>query len=187
MVHGDRCGMILIIQINNIPFHYYEFVKPIEDIIKQTTIPFTSLHYKEITPTLLGHADKIIIAGTSLKDNTYLQDVESFKWITRFSNPILGICGGMQLLATVHGEVVETGQEIGLQTITYHKPFLGEKEDQEVYALHNNYVQPQMFAILASSENYPQVIQHPTKPFYGVLFHPEVRNKQMITQFIKSQ
>ena len=184
MVHGDRCHMILLIHINNISFHYYEFIKPIEDIIRKSNLSFTSIHYKKLTPTHLDQAEKVIISGTSLKDNTYLQDVESFKWITTFSKPILGICGGMQLLAAIYNESVYIGQEIGLQTITYHKPFLGETGNQEIYALHNNYVQPHLFDIVASSERYPQVIQHPTKPFYGILFHPEVRNKQMITHFI---
>jgi GMP synthase-like glutamine amidotransferase len=176
--------MILLIQINNIPFHYYEFVKPIEEIIKKSGFPFSSIHYEDLKKTHLTNADRIIIAGTSLKDNAYLKDARAFKWMKTFQHPILGICGGMQLIAMVFDESIRHGQEIGLHTINFHRSFLGEVGEKEGYMLHNNYVEPILFETIATSDQFPQIIKHPKKPFYGVLFHPEVRNKQMITSFI---
>jgi len=178
--------LILIIQIHSIPFHYFEFVKPIEDVIKRSGLPFSSIHYKDLSKHHLENARKIIIAGTSLKDHSYLNDKEKFKWIESFKNPILGICGGMQLLAASFNEKIRRGQEIGLHTICYNNDFLGDTGQKEVYELHNNYVEPEYFQVIATSKQYPQAIKHPECPFYGVLFHPEVRNKQLITYFDES-
>lgn len=176
--------MILIIQIHSIPFHYYEFVKPIEEVIRSSGTPFSSVHYRNITDERIKNAEKIIIAGTSLKDTSYLNDVEKFSWIHTINIPVLGICGGMQILSAFHGEPILKGQEIGLTTINLKQEFLGLIGDLEVYELHNNYVNPNIFETLGHSDQYPQAIKHPEKPFYGVLFHPEVRNKKMLTHFI---
>ena len=179
--------MILLIQIQNIPFHYFEFVKPIEDIIKKSGSSFSSIHYKHISAHDIKKAEKIIIAGTSLKDTSYLSDVEKFSWIDECEIPILGICGGMQILAACFNECLEKGQEIGLHTINFSTEFLGEKDKVEVYELHNMYVEPSLFDVIVSSKRYPQIIAHPQKPFFGVLFQPEVRNKSMIAHFIKEK
>jgi len=179
--------MILIIQIHNIPFHYYEFIKPIEDTVKNIGMPFTSIHYNNITKEHLEKSDKIIISGTSLKDNSFLKDIERFAWIKTYEKPLLGICGGMQLIASVFQEEILKGQEIGLHTITYDNEFLGENKKKEVYELHNYYINTKTFETIARSEKYPQAIKHPQRPIYGVLFHPEVRNKNMIEYFIKNE
>jgi len=176
--------MILIIQIQSIPFHYFEFVKPIDDILKTIDASFSSIHYKQLSNQDIKRAEKIIIAGTSLKDNSYLSDVEKFSWIKDCKIPILGICGGMQILAACFDERIKKGQEIGLHAINFSKEFLGEKDDVEVYELHNYYVKSSYFEVISSSKKYPQIIVHPHKPIYGILFHPEVRNKSMIAHFI---
>jgi GMP synthase (glutamine-hydrolysing) len=178
--------MILIIQIQNIPFHYFEFVKPIEDIILESGFSFKSVHYQRLTKHLIKNSEMIIISGTSLKDNTYLHDKEKFTWITTYQRPALGICGGMQLLALSFDEQILKGKEIGLHSIIYKNEFLGENGKREVYALHNNYIKLKTFETFAQSDLYPQAIKHPEKPLYGVLFHPEVRNKQMIKYFIEN-
>jgi GMP synthase (glutamine-hydrolysing) len=186
VVIGDQGSMILIIQIQNISFHYYEFVKPVEEIIKKCNRKFVSLHYKELTSKLLKQASKIIICGTSLIDNSFLNDEEEFKWIQSYDNPLLGICGGMQILGSIFDEKIVKGQEIGLTQITYINEFLGQNGTKEVYELHNFYVQTKYFDTCALSDRYVQAIKHPQKLIYGVLFHPEVRNQEIIQYFIKN-
>jgi GMP synthase-like glutamine amidotransferase len=176
--------MILIIQIQSMPFHFFEFVKPIEEVVRSSGESFSSVHYMKLSDHDIEKAEKIIIAGTSLKDISYLKDLERFTWINETETPILGICGGMQILASCFEEQIKNGKEIGLHTIRFPQQFLGVKDHVEVYELHNKYVEPSVFDVIASSAVYPQVIAHPQKPFYGVLFHPEVRNKSMITWFI---
>jgi GMP synthase-like glutamine amidotransferase len=177
--------MMLLIQIHSLQFHYYEFVKPIEDILRANHISFISKHYKHLSEIDITNAKKIIICGTSLKDNTFLNDLSYFQWIPPYKGNILGICGGMHLLGLIYNESLEKKQEIGLHRINLKTSFFGEKEEIEVYELHNYCLKPSTFSILAHSKKCPQIIKHPKKPHYGVLFHPEVRNKQLIASFLK--
>jgi len=175
---------MLLIQIHNLPFHYFEFVKPIESILSAQNVSYESLHYKKVSEYSIYDAEKIIICGTSLKDNAFLNDVSYFQWIKQYNGSILGICGGMHLIGLTYNESLIKQQEIGLHSITYKKEFFKEHGRKEVYELHNLCLKPKVFTILAESEKCVQVIKHPQKPIYGVLFHPEVRNKNIIASFI---
>ncbi|MBI2004350.1 hypothetical protein HYS72_02700 [Candidatus Pacearchaeota archaeon] len=66
--------MILIINICKEKLHYFEFVKPIEDILRKENIEYQTIYYKKLTDKELLNKklEKIIICGTSLKDNEYL-------------------------------------------------------------------------------------------------------------------
>ena len=60
------------------------------------------------------------------------------------------------------------------------------KKEFEAYNLHqNSLTNINKFDILAISENDSiQAIKHKHKPFYGIIFHPEVRNESIIKNFI---
>jgi GMP synthase-like glutamine amidotransferase len=105
--------MILLINICKEKLHYLEFVKPIEDILRKDKIVFLTKDYPRISQGDLDKVDKIIICGTSLKDNDFIANIERFKWIKDFNKPILGICGGMQVIGKIFGGVVKKDQEIG--------------------------------------------------------------------------
>lgn len=176
--------MILIITINQIPFHYFEFVKPIEDILERENIEFETINYKKIDRKKIFSYDKIIIAGTSLRDNGFLVDIRKFDWIKQYDKPILGVCGGMHILSMTYDGELQKGQEIGLNQIHFEKEFLGVSGDLEAYELHSFFAVSKDFKIVAHSKNCPQAVVHKDKPFYGVLFHPEVRNKKIIERFV---
>jgi len=178
--------MILLISINKISFHYYEFVKPVEDILRRNNICFQTTQYNDINQKILDKADKIIICGTSLKDNSFVEEITKFEWLKKFDKPVLGICGGMHLLGLVFNGELRKAQEIGLKTIKYKKEFFGFKDDIEVYELHNYYAKSEEFEVIAESEKCIQAVKHKHKPFYAVLFHPEVRNKKLIENFAKN-
>lgn len=178
--------MILIIQICKEKLHYYEFVKPIEDILKNNNINFETCYYKNFFGQSLLKYDKVIISGTGLNDNDFFKNINNFKWIHKFDKPVLGICAGMHILVLQFSGLLKKHGEIGLKNINFKKNFLGLKNKQEVYELHNFYVESKDFEIYAFSEKCPQAVKHRKKPFYGVLFHPEVRNKQVIKNFIKN-
>ena len=183
MENGNRCNMIQLIQICNEKFHYFEFVKPIEDVLKKNGIEFGTTHYKNLSDEIIQNIDKIIITGTSLKDNEFLKNIEFFEWIKEFMKPILGICGGMHILGLIYNGELKKQQEIGLNNIFFIEDFLGLNGKIEVYELHNFYVISKSFNIIAESKKCPQAIKHKEKPFYGVLFHPEVRNKEFLVNF----
>jgi len=176
--------MILIINICKDRLHELEFVKPIEDILKKNNIPSITKHYKEIKEYDSISAKKIIICGTSLKDTKYLENAEDFGWLKNFNKPILGICGGMQLLALIHNGKLHKNCKIGSNKIEFNKPFLNIKEERNVYSLHNLTAISDEFITFDNSTT-PQAIKHKHKEIYGTLFHPEVRNKDLILNFCK--
>jgi len=183
MENGNRGKMILIIKTPNRKLHDLEFVKPIEDILKKNKFEFISVHYSKINKELLKTTDKIIISGTSLKDNTYLDSINEFDWIEEFDRPILGICGGMHILGLVYKGEIKKRQEIGLTKIIFKYDFLGFQGEHLVYELHNLNIESNKFNTVALSENSIQAIKHKKKLFFGVQFHPEVRNKNLILHF----
>ena len=106
--------MILIVQICKEILHYLEFVKPIEDVLRKNNIEHEIVRYKNLTKKKLSQSEKVIISGTSLKDNKFLENIEHFKWIKEYDKPILGICGGMHIIGLLFGGELKKKQEIGL-------------------------------------------------------------------------
>jgi GMP synthase-like glutamine amidotransferase len=177
--------MILIINVCKEKLHYFEFMKPIEKILSDNKIKFKSKHYGEIKEDDMKSFDKIIICGTSLKDNQFLNNIDKFSWIKKTDKKILGICAGMQIISIIFGGKIKKHNEIGFFHENFENQFLGLTGEQEVYHLHNNYVQTNKNFEIYSSNKIPQAIKHKDKEIYGVLFHPEVRQKNMILEFAK--
>jgi len=173
--------MILIIDLNEKPnsLHYLEFITPITDLIKNSKV----IHFSNLKPKDLK-ANKIILAGTSLKNSSYLKQYKKFSWIKEINKPLLGICAGMQIIAKVFNSKITKNTEIGPTLITKssnHKLFNNIKE---VYSLHNlSITLPKYFKIHLKSKKSIQAIKHNTKEIYGALFHPEVLNKELILKF----
>lgn len=174
--------MILIISTSKELLHEIEFVKPIVDILKDEELLIE--HYSTLSKEDIVRSEKVIICGTSVQDNQFMDDIERFSWIKEFKKPLLGICAGSQILGMIFGAVLKEGTEIGYYKETFDD-FLGLKGEQEVFHLHNQYADffsLGTFDVLAGKE-IPQAVKHKKKPFYGVLFHPEVRQKALISFF----
>jgi len=176
---------ILLISTCKEKLHELEFVKPVEEILKNGKLDYFTKNYKDIEKEDLDNYEKIIICGTSLKDNDFLNYIANFEWIKETRKPILGICAGMQIIGLVFGGRINNKIEIGFYSEDFKKEFLGLMGKQEVYHLHNNFVDfPKEFEEFTNS-NIPQAVRHKNKEIYGVLFHPEVRNKEVILDFCK--
>jgi anthranilate/para-aminobenzoate synthase component II len=181
--------MILIINTCKEKLHYYEFVKPIEDILKNKSIKFKTTPHKKIKESDIKKSTKIIISGTSLKDNAFLKDLKKFSFIKNTDNPILGICAGMQIIGQIYGGIIKTKTEIGFYHEFFKEDFLGLKGKEEVYHLHHNYIDFSKlddFNDFSEENSIIQAIKHKEKKIYGVIFHPEVRQKEMILNFCKT-
>lgn len=177
--------MILIISTCREPLHELEFVNPIERILSGKDLSFFTKHYSKVSPADLKKADKVIICGTSLKDNQFIEDKLFFGWIKSFDKPLLGICAGMQIICVIFNGKIKSKQEIGFYKEIFKREFLGVFGEQEVYHLHNNYCTlPKGFEEFTESE-LPQAMKCKSKKIYGVLFHPEVRNQKIIENFCK--
>ena len=177
--------MILVINVSKEKLHYFEFVKPIEKILKENNIKFLTKHYKKVSEIDLKKADKIIICGTSLMDFDYEKNLCKFYWIRNFEKPILGICAGMQIISLIFGGKMKKETEIGFYNENFGKEFLSLKGKHEVYHLHNNYATLSKEFKQFNDPRIPQAIKHKTRWIYGVLFHPEVRNKKLIEKFCR--
>lgn len=178
---------ILLVNICMEKLHYYEFVRPIEDILNKNNFPFFVKSYKNIKDEDLKKASHVIICGTSLKDFEYLKNINKFEWIFSYNKPILGICAGMQIIGYVLGGKSKKKTEIGFYFEDFKKEFLGLIGKQEVYHLHNNFIdfkQLKEFDIFAESQGVIQAVKNKEKEIYGVLFHPEVRQKEMLYSFL---
>ena len=175
--------IILLINVCKERLHFFEFVKPIKEILSGKEVAIK--HYSKIQEDDLRRADKIIICGTSLKDNQFIEDIKKFEWIKNYKKPILGICAGMQIISLVYGAKIKNETEIGFYEENFTHEFLGMPSKNEVYHLHNNYTTlPIDFESFTKGE-IPQAIKHKTREIYGVLFHPEVRNEKIILEFSK--
>ena len=170
--------MILVVSTCADRLHDLEFVKPVEDILRKDGVKYVTKHYSEIKD--VKDFDYVIICGTSLKDEKFMEDVDKFAWIKSFGKPVLGICAGMQIIGLLFGGKLERQTEIGFYKERLDD-FLGLKEE-EVYHLHNHYVEFKDFEILSKGK-VAQAVRHGN--IYGVLFHPEVRQKELIRNFAK--
>ena len=162
--------MILLINICKESLHTREFVRPIADILKKAGINFNIRHYLDISQHGINNADKIIICGTSLKDNEFLKHINKLSFLLTFNKPVLGICGGSHIIGLLLGYKLKKQEQIGLKEIDIKSELLGIKGKKQVYHLHQFHVLPDVFR---------------KGNFYAVLFHPEVRNKEIVVHFCR--
>ena len=182
---------LLIVNVCKEKLHYFEFVKPIEDIVRgmvdDCEIYFETRSYKHLKQEYTKKFDKIIICGTSLKDCEYLNNIKKFSWLKRFRGGILGICAGMQIICDIYRCKLEKNTDIGQKLISISKSFLGIEGWREVYELHNYSIKKDrrlgnLFDIF--SQGSIDAIKHKKREIYAVMFHPEVRQKDLIRNFV---
>lgn len=184
---------ILIVNVCKEKLHYFEFVKPIEDIAKamkeeNKDFDFETKSYKHIKKEDVKKFGKIIICGTSLKDCEYLNHIKKFSWIKRFRGKILGICAGMQAICLLYGCELQKSEGIGQKLISLNNRFLGMDGWQEVYELHNYSIKDSRTlrkAFDVFSKGSIDAAKHRKKEIYGVMFHPEARQKDLIRNFMR--
>lgn len=181
---------ILLIDINfeKNSLFTLEFVKPILNIVKIVEKDITIIFYKNLTIKQIENFDKIIICGTGLKDTNYLDNLNKFEWISTTKKQILGICGGAQIIGKLFGANLIDKKEIGIIKIEkLQKNILFEEKNLLVYSLHKySLINLDKFEIIARDKNSTQIIKVKDKEIYGILFHPEIKNKNIILNFIKN-
>jgi GMP synthase-like glutamine amidotransferase len=171
--------MILLISTCREKLSDGEFLGPVKRVVKDCVVK----HFSEVDK--VDDYDKIIICGTSLQDNECFEDIEKFLWLTTTTKPVLGICAGMQVMALTFGGVLLDSFEVGMieiETLKENDLFRGTFS---VYSLHSSGVNVSNdFDVIAKSATTAHGIKHKEKPLYGLLFHPEVRNHEIIQNFI---
>ena len=174
--------MILVIKVNKFELHDEEFVRPITQLLND----FKVVHYKNLKKIDLEKSEKIIICGTALKDNYFINDLRKFSWLKKYDKPVLGICAGMEIIGKIFNCSLKKSTEIGMAKIkTVKKNKLFDSEF-EAYNLHNYTINTSKdVEVIANSIHCISAIKVKDKEIYGVLFHPEIRNKGIIGNFLK--
>jgi GMP synthase-like glutamine amidotransferase len=68
--------------------------------------------------------------------------------------------------------------------IVAETPLLGEPRQIEGYHLHNYSVTlPEEFDLMAGTTDVVEAFRHSDRPLFGIIFHPEVRNKWILERF----
>jgi GMP synthase (glutamine-hydrolysing) len=165
---------------------FHEFVLPIVSVVSSLDDCVVK-HYAEIEEEDVDNCGLVILSGTPLKDNATLTQVGKFKWITSCNHPVLGICAGMQTLSLVFGTQLTKCLGIGMTKITVQKENPLFSSDFQAYSLHNYSVaDSEVFEVLAKSTQCIQAVKHKERDVFGVLFHPEVRNPEILRSFVST-
>lgn len=185
--------MILVVDMNaeENSLSFMEFVLPILRILDGLGQPHHVVHYRTLNRELLNGADAVILSGTPLMDNAYYDHVEEFSWLRGVEVPMLGICAGMQFIGIINGAETHQCLEIGMTVIHVISPepssSIFPSAEFEAYDLHRYALLPSpQLEVLAESDSAMQAYRVKGKNTFGVLFHPEVRNPEVIEKFVEN-
>ena len=149
----------------------------VETRILPNTTPFDELD-----------ADGVVLSGGALSMEGADQRLGRVAdWIDTAPFPVLGICVGHHFLGRhfggriVHAAAPEFGQVALTVDHPDHPLFQGLPPRLKVWASHNDAVVelPPGWSTLAHSIACPiEAMSHPTRPIFGVQFHPEVEHTE---------
>lgn len=179
-----KVGIISLIPEQE-PLWVDEFVKPISKIIEKTGNTFEIIPYDSKIENFESF-DKFIISGSPLGNFEANENISYFKWIRKTQVPILGICGGMQIIGQLYDFELVEDKSIGLEKVRViaENPFFSK--EIQTYQLHAKKISGKhsLIEVFAQNSQGIQGIQHKKDHIYGVLFHPEVRNPEIIEKFL---
>ena len=178
--------MILIVNVCSDNLSFLEFVKPVEEIVKKAGAESITRHFLSLNHLDISRAQRVIICGTALKDFKYLGYTSKFAWIKESRKPILGVCAGMQILAKLfNGRVIERTRIGRYKVKIIRKSIVTSKDEFYSYFLNSKAMEPnENFETIGKSGNLTCIMKHKHREFYGCLFHPEVLNPEIITDFL---
>ena len=169
------------------PLYEHEFIRPLTDLCEKAQVTWRVVGIDEIPKNI--SENKIIISGTALKDNEFLKYKKEIEKLVESDKSILGICAGAQLLLPETIEL-EKFLEIGpLLVEELHEDELTSPLDgKECYFLHQLGIRAippssDLKGLLATT-NGLAAFRYPDKEIYGIQFHPEVSQKQLILNFL---
>lgn len=145
-------------------------------------------HYEEVQPQRLARATSIVLSGStapwSVRDPDELDRLGEA--VVSSGTPVLGICGGMQLLARFAGGRLATSRQpehgfLPIRIKDRSDLLRGLPSEVHVFQDHDDEIVhlPAGFRVLASSRGCAvQAIADPARGWWGTQFHPEESNAE---------
>lgn len=143
---------------------------------------FETIAFFEVDESMLGSYAGVIFSGAPILITEENMDpfLAKINWIKETSLPILGICFGHQiigLLFEAQGNRMKDCRDFNEIEQFVDCPLLDRLPD--VFEMMEDHCEgisiPKEFLLVANSDEcVNEVMQHETKPIYGVQFHPEV-------------
>lgn len=161
-----------------------KYLKAETKIVPNTT-PFDEL--KDLDGLVLSGGAPSVAVDANLMGN-------NGEYLDKAEYPVLGICAGMQFLSEHFGgklgpSTVSEFGKVELKVLDHEDVFRGLPDEFDVWASHNDEVKkiPDGFILTASSSTCPiEGLRHPSRPIYGVQFHPEVENTEYGPQIFQN-
>ncbi len=166
--------------------------------IRELNVYTEIVHYYNATRSVVDEIRPKAIILSGGPSSIYDENAPRIdKWILDVGVPVLGICYGHQLIASMIGGRVERGYgEYGrtrIRIVSRDEIFDGWSDEEEVWMSHSDYVAylpSDRARILAVSvdRNYIASFRLIDRPIYGVQFHPEVvhtpKGRKLIENFV---
>jgi len=134
------------------------------------------------TPVEKVNTDSLVLSGGALSMSVSDYEKTNLANYLEMDIPILGICFGMQFIASYFGgkvgkaEVPEYGPVL-IKIISKDRLFSEVPDEFIAWENHSDEVKKTNLEIIASSDNCKvQAIKKPDSLIYGVQFHPEVND-----------
>ncbi|MFZ2498325.1 MAG: GMP synthase subunit A [Methanosarcina sp.] len=168
-----------ILVVNNYGQFCHLIHRAVRDLDMDTKIIPNTMPIEDI---LAEEPDGLILSGGPQMDRAGL----CFDYVREIDCPILGICLGHQAIALAYGGHVHAGKkggyaEVEIEVLEEDDILRGLGPKTTVWASHADEVAilPEGFLHLARSDVCKiEAMRHPTKPIYGVQWHPEVSHTE---------
>ena len=98
---------------------YYEYVNPVCEIIEDLGYEYEVMHYSELTGEIPEKYSSVIFCGTALKDNLFIEDLSLMQSVRQYNKPVIGICAGMQVVASAYGGELRELKKIGMSRVRF--------------------------------------------------------------------
>lgn len=143
----------------------------------------TIVDHRRIGPRSFSRdCDAIVLSGTEVPVTTGRFDAQ-LDLVHRTRVPVLGICGGLHLIARAHGVgIVAQAPAVGRTTVSVDVSsplFYGMPPTVQLFQRHRYRIEriPPDFRCIATSRSCPaEGIAHAARPIYGVQSHLELRS-----------